>query len=145
MTAMKTSAAGRQAIIQREGVRLHAYRDSRGLWTIGVGHYSGSPYFTRWSSWTMAQVDAALASDLAPVEQAVNQSIKRPITQNQFDACSSLAFNIGISGFAGSSVVKMINVGDMATAANDFLLWDTPRELLARRESERAQFLRPHT
>ena len=43
---MITSPAGRTAIMQREGIRLRAYRDTRGLWTIGAGHCAGAPRVT---------------------------------------------------------------------------------------------------
>ena len=49
----------------------------------------------------------------------------------------SLAFNIGAGGFVGSSVVRQINAGNMQAAADDFLLWDHPPELLGRRKGER--------
>lgn len=140
---MKTSQAGLYAIQQRECSRLKAYRDSRGIWTIGVGHTGrmSPPKVWPWSSITPAQCLAYLATDLAPVEAEINRCVKVPITQNQFDALASLGFNIGCGGLAGSSVIKMINTGNITTAANDFLLWDHPAELLGRRQAERKQFL----
>lgn len=142
MVDMKTSATGRSAIMQREGINLKAYRDVRGLWTIGCGHLTPPPYFTRWSVWTPAQVDAALAIDLVKFEAAVNAAVKVPISQNAFDSCVSLAFNIGPGGFTGSTVVHKINQGDMNGASDAFLMWDRPAVLLSRRQSERAQFLK---
>lgn len=143
MIAMQTSAAGRAAITQREGMRCKAYRDTRGIWTIGIGHVSYAPFFTRWSVWTPEQADAALMSDLVKFEAAANAAIHVPISQNAFDACVSLAFNIGIAGFVNSTVVRKINAGDMHGAADAILLWDKPAVLLSRRQSERAQFLKP--
>lgn len=143
---LKTSPAGRAAIIQREGLRLKAYQDTVGVWTIGCGHTgrASPPPVHGGMTITNAQADAFLASDLAPIEAAVSQAIKRPITQNEFDACVSLAFNIGASGFIGSTVVHKINAfGDMQAAADAFLLWEKPPELKSRREGERAQFLKP--
>lgn len=140
---MKTSEAGIQAIEQREGSRMRAYRDSKCVWTIGVGHTGrmSPPKVRPWSSITPAECLAYLATDLGPVEAAINRCVKVPMTQNQFDALASLGFNIGCGGLAGSSVVKMLNVGNIAEASNDFLLWDHPSELLGRRQSERKQFL----
>jgi lysozyme len=142
---MTTSAAGRQAIALREGVRLSAYKDTRGILTIGVGHTSaaGPPPVTAGMKITMDQCDTILAHDLGDCEAAVNRAVHTPISQNAFDACVSLAFNIGAPGFIGSSVVRQINAGNMAEAADDFLMWDRPPELLGRRKGERAQFLRP--
>lgn len=142
---MITSPTGRQAIMLREGVVLHAYRDTRGILTIGVGHTTaaGPPMVLDGMTITMAQCDAILAADLAGVETAVNSAVRMPISQNAFDACVSLAFNIGAPGFIGSSVVRQINAGNIQGAADDFLMWDRPPEILGRRRGERAQFLRP--
>lgn len=140
---MKTSAAGRQAIMQREGFRNRAYRDSRGLWTIGCGHLTQPPNFTRFSVWTNAQVDAALAHDLAEFELAVNEAVHVQMTQNMFDAMVSLAFNIGAGGFRGSAVVHRLNAGEKSQAADAFMMWDKPAVLANRRAAERRQFLTP--
>lgn len=146
MLSMKMSPSGCQILAQREGVKTRAYRDTRGIWTIGVGHTSaaGAPHVYPWSTMTLPVVYATLARDLATFEAAVNRALKRPISQSAFDACVSLAYNIGGGGFAGSSVAKQINAGNMSVAADDFLLWDHPPELLTRRRAERAQFLKPN-
>ena len=142
--AMKTSPAGRAAITQREGCRLTAYRDTKGIPTIGVGHVDATPPKTVMGmTITQAQSDALLAADLASFEAAVNKAAPRGIPQNAFDACVSLAFNIGVSAFAGSTVARKLASGDMQGAADAFLMWVKPPELKGRRESERAQFLRP--
>jgi len=147
---MKTSALGVQAIAQREGRVLHAYRDTRNILTIGVGHTSaaGPPVVVEGMAITAAECDDILSRDLAQFEDAVNAALATPIAQNKlsqnaFDACVSLAFNIGAPGFRGSSVARDINNGDMQGAAEAFLLWDHPPELIGRRRGERAQFLRP--
>lgn len=140
---MKTSAAGRAAIARREGNKLKAYKDTKGIWTIGVGHTAaaGEPRPRAGMTITAAESDAILERDLANVEKAVNAAIKVPMTQNQFDAMVSLAFNIGNGGFAKSTVVKRLNAGDVAGAGEAFLLWNKPKEIIGRRKQERAQFL----
>ena len=121
---MKVSAAGRAAITQREGCRLVAYRDSRGIPTIGVGHVDMTPPTTVMGMRiTAAQADALLAADLAPVEATINDAVKVPLTQNEFDALASLGFNIGVGGLARSTVIARLNRGDRAGAAQAFLLW----------------------
>lgn len=143
--AMVTSTRGRHAIALREGVRLKCYRDTRGIPTIGVGHTSaaGPPTVDDGMVITMAECDAILARDLRHTEDAVNAAIRVTVSQNAFDACVSLAFNIGPGGFHGSSVVRHINAKDIPGAAEAFLMWDKPPELLGRRKGEQAQFLRP--
>ena len=141
---MKTSAAGRAAIAQREGNKLKAYRDTKGIWTIGVGHTAaaGAPAPKAGMTITAAQSDEILARDLADVEAAVNSAVKVKVTQNQFDAMVSLAFNIGNGSFKKSTVVKRLNAGDVAGAGAAFMLWNKPPEIIGRRKTEQAQFLK---
>lgn len=138
---MKTSAAGIAAIRQREGCRLTAYRDSVGVLTIGVGHTGRASRPLVYSDMKITQehADAILVDDLAPFEAAVNTA--GPMTQNQFDALVSLAFNIGAPAFMGSTVRRLMAAGDTAGAADAILKWDKPAVLKGRREAERAQFL----
>ena len=141
---MRVSPAGRAAIRQREGCRLTAYRDSGGIWTIGVGHVNMTPpAVTPGMRITEAEADAFLADDLAPVEATIAKYVRVPLSQNECDALASLGFNIGVGGLARSSVVSRLNKGDRAGAADAFKLWAHPSSLLGRRREERAQFLRP--
>ena len=137
------SPAGRAALMAREGCRRSAYRDSVGVPTIGVGHTgrAAPPTVEMGMTITRAQADSIFAADLAPFEAAVSAAVPASLTQNQFDACVSLAFNIGPRGFAGSTVVHRLAAGDRAGAAEAFLMWNHPSELLGRRRAERAQFL----
>ncbi len=140
---MRMSPAGIAALRTREGCVLKAYHDSVGVPTIGVGHTgrASPPTVKIGDTITMAQSDAYLAADLAPFEAALNRVVTGVLTQNQVDACLSLAFNIGEAGFVGSTVVHKINEGDLPGAADAFLMWDRPAALKARRIAERAQFL----
>lgn len=144
---MRTSPAGVATIAQREGVVLHTYLDSVGIATCCCGHTgrTSPPVPEMGQKFTQAQCNAFLAADLAPVEKALNNALKVPVTQPQWDACISLGFNIGSGGLVGSTVVHMINAGNIQGAANAFLMWDHPAELLGRRKAERAQFLAPDT
>ena len=143
---MQTSEAGVKLLMDREGVRTKAYKDSVGVWTIGVGHTAaaGPPDPRAGLTITRAQALALLANDLKSYEAAVNTAVKRPLTQNQFDACVSLCFNIGQGGFKKSTVVKRINAGDMRGAADAFMMWVKPPELRGRRAAEKLQFLTPY-
>ena len=140
---MKTSPAGRAAIAQREGNKLKAYRDTKGIWTIGVGHTAaaGAPAPKAGMTITAAQSDEILSRDLAGVEAAVNSAVKVPVSQNQFDAMVSLAFNIGNGGFKKSTIVKRLNAGDVAGAGAAFMMWNKPPEIIGRRKTEQKQFL----
>ena len=136
---MNISPAGVAAIRAREGARLHAYLDTKGIPTIGVGHTG--PEVHMGLVWTTAQVDAALQRDLAWAVAAVNADVHVPLTQNQFDALVSLVFNIGAHAFYGSSVRRQLNMHEYTNAAQDFMMWDRPAMLITRRAGEMRQFL----
>lgn len=143
---MKMSDRGRAVLSAREGVRTKAYRDSVGVWTIGIGHTSdaGPPQVTAGMSITRAEVDSIFRRDLVQYEKAVDEAITVPITQNEFDALVSFCFNIGTGGFKKSSVVRKLNAKDRKGAADAFLLWNKPPEIMGRRQGERQQFLTPY-
>lgn len=138
------SNAGLQKIIQREGVILHTYKDSVGVLTIGTGHTSaaGPPKVVPGMVITKAENDAILMKDLAPIVKQVNQTVKVPITQNQFDALVSIIFNVGPK-FLTSTCMKKLNQKDYKGAAEAIMLWNKPPEIIGRRQTEKTQFLTP--
>ena len=115
--------------------------------TAGYGHTG--PDVQIGESYSLAQAQEWLQQDLQWAEQAVTDSIVHlPFTQHQYDACVSLCYNIGISGFANSTVAHRLNMGDVQGAADAFLMWDKQhgtvlQGLLNRREDERLWFLSP--
>lgn len=142
MTAMRMSAAGRKKLMDREGVRLAAYKDSVGVWTIGVGHTAkaGPPVPKAGLRITLSECEAIFSRDLKAYESAVNGAVHVPLSQGEFDALVSLCFNIGPGAFLTSSVVKKLNMGDRAGAARAILLWNKPPEIQGRRKTEYQQF-----
>lgn len=120
---MITSANGRKFIEGWEGLFLHAYDDGTGTWTIGYGHTTpaGLPRVYPGQVITAQQADAILSSDLASVEADVNQHVKVPINQNQFDALVSFDFNTG--GLDRSSVLAAVNSRRFGLVAGDLMKW----------------------
>jgi lysozyme len=112
------SSVGKGLIAKFEGNRLKAYQDSGGVLTIGIGHTG--PEVTEDLVWTQEQVDAAFRADVDTFERAVANTIKVPVTQGQFDAMVSLAFNIGGGAFARSTLAKKLNAGDFGGASAEF-------------------------
>jgi lysozyme len=129
-------------ITKEEGVRYRAYQDSKGLWTIGVGHLikSNEPHLMK-ATLTQEDVDKLLESDLRWCDEAVANSVRVPLTQPQYDALYSLCFNIGETQFKKSTVVKRLNTGDYKGAADAILMWNKPAVLENRRKRERDLFL----
>lgn len=137
---MKLSKEGADALVRREGKRNRAYQDSKGIWTIGVGHTGND--FGPDSLWTDKQVMAAFMRDVAWSENAVN-AVRMPLNQNMFDALVSFVFNIGEKQWYASTMKKMLDMGLYSNAAMEFDRWHTPIEIIKRRNSERDQFLTP--
>jgi len=127
-----------------EGKRNKAYKDSKGLWTIGVGHLikSDEQYLLN-AVLTDQQVEDLFKSDLKWCDEAVMNSVRAPLNQNQYDALYSLCFNIGADHFKQSEVVQHINQLDYTKAADAFLNWSKPAVLKPRRQKERQLFLTP--
>lgn len=143
------SANGINFLKRREGFREKAYRDSNGNYTIGYGHkiVAGDGLGPN-SVVTPGQAETILLRDMMIAGDAVRRGIRIPISQNQFDALLSFAFNIGAGGFASSEVLKNLNAGNMAGAARAWTAnWTTaggnPTALLSRRTDERDLFLTP--
>lgn len=146
---------GLEIIKRNEGLRLTAYQDTGGIWTIGWGHTPAYPG----QSISLAQADALLASDIAWAEDAVYGATKEaPTNDNHFSAMVSFTFNVGAgqfatahergTGFRGSSVLRKHLAGDYAGAANSFLLWNKDngralKGLTRRRGEERELYLNP--
>lgn len=140
---MKTSQAGHELIKRFEGIRLVAYDDGVGVWTIGVGHTKG---VKRGDVVTMEQADQFLSEDLVEAEAAVNRCVKVPLEQCQFDALASWTFNLGAGSLSGSTMLKRLNEGDKDSAADEMLKWTRVggrvlQGLVKRRIAERIMFL----
>ena len=96
-------------IKQWEGLRLEAYQDSAGVWTIGYGHIDG---VKKGDKITKKQAKDFLHKDLSKFEEIVSKSIKVPLNDYQFAALVSFAFNVGEYAFKKSTLVKKLNKGD---------------------------------
>lgn len=146
---MKASINAINLIKRFEGSSAVAYKDSGGLWTIGVGHLIGDgkllpPEFAK--PITQARIDELLISDLAATERAINMRFTMPLEQYEYDALVSLGFNIGAGALGRSSIYKQIALGNKQKAAEHFMDWvyvkrKVVRGLVNRRKAEQALFL----
>lgn len=125
-----------------EGDILTAYQDQRGIWTIGYGHTAGvHPGQTI----TQQQAVALLASDLRTAADCVNEVVTIKLTQSQFDSLVDFVFNVGITNFQHSTLLRDINEDRFPEALAQFRLWDhcggvVNAGLLRRRNAEAAEF-----
>ena len=114
------SAQGLDLIKDFEGLRLAAYQDSAGVWTIGYGHTGGVQPGDRI---TQAEAEKLLEQDTAWAQQAVRDLVNVPLTQGQFDALTSFTFNLGAGALESSTLLKKLNAGDYAGAQAEFGKW----------------------
>jgi lysozyme len=140
----KINAAGLMLIKQFEGCRLTAYQDAVGVWTIGWGHTPA----TEGQTITQEQADALLEQDLQGFEECVNDLTDRNLTPNQFAALVSFAYNEGCGALGSSTLMRYVNAGNFADAANEFGKWIEAdgvvlQGLVRRRAAERELFLAP--
>lgn len=143
------SKTGIDLISSFEGIRLNAYDDGVGVWTIGIGTtvYPNGVKVKKGDKCTLEQAKEYFAQDLKRFESSVNNLVKVPLTQNQFDALVSLTYNIGQTAFSNSTLLKKLNAKDYVGAADQFLRWNkgggkVMKGLVRRREAERALFLK---
>lgn len=146
---MKISDNGLKKIGNEEGFVDHVYLCPAGVRTWGYGHAKKSgevepAHITQEDALELLRRDASLA------EAVVNKVVHATVSQNQFDAMVSLCFNIGGGAFAGSTLVRKLNQGDEAGAAEEFLAWCRATKngirvtlplLQKRRQRERELFL----
>lgn len=144
---MKLSNNGLALIKSFEGVRLTAYKavSTEQYYTIGYGHYG--PDVKKDMKITQAQADAYLKSDVARFEKAVNENVKVPINQNQFDALVSFTYNCGVGALQRSTLLELLNQGKYEEAAHQFDVWiksgnKVLNGLVKRRAKEKELFLR---
>ena len=124
-----------------EGFRPRAVQDDDGRWVIGYGHTASAR-----EGLTISEPDAELLLqyDLMPVVRALNEQIRQPLNQHQFDALASFAVSVGVDRFLSSDVLQRLNEGHAGQAADALIGWPsdvTVDTRLRRRAAERALFV----
>ena len=139
---MKIGSTGVDLIKHFESCKLTAYQDSVGIWTIGWGH-TGS--VKKGDIWTQGEADNILLNDLDKFEGYVNQYVKVPLTQNQFDALVSWTFNLGPGNLKSSTMLTKLNEKKYDEVPSQMKRWNKAggkvlRGLERRRNAEAVMF-----
>ena len=140
---LKINQLGLEILERAEGLRLKAYADVGGRLTIGYGH-TGQDVKAD-SFITEKHAEELLTDDLREAISAVNRLVHVVLTQNQFSALVCFVYNVGQTNFQRSTMCRLLNEGDYAGAASEFLRWDKVKGvqysgLTARRRAEKALF-----
>lgn len=125
-----------------EGRELKAYQCSAGVWTIGYGHTKG---VKEGDEITSSEAEQLLVEDLTAISNDLNRLVNVAVTEGQYIALLSLAFNIGATALKKSTLLFKLNHGDYSGAADEFNKWvyaggKVSDGLKRRREAERNLF-----
>ena len=147
---MQISDEGLEIIKRHEGFRSHPYRDAVGIPTIG---YGATYYPVTGRRVTMTdpplsepQASALLEAMVDRFAAGIRRYAQVPLTQRQFDALVSWAYNVGLEAARTSTLMRKLNTGDYEGAADELPRWNRAggrvlRGLTRRRAEERALFL----
>ena len=139
---MNYSKSGLQLTERFEGCKYVAYQDQRGIWTLGYGHTFG---VVEGMACTQEQAEAWLIADTAWAVSVVNKYVAITVTQGEFDAMTDFVFNVGAGNFEHSALLRLVDAGQFAQAAEEFEKWDhcggqVVAGLLRRRLAEAQEF-----
>lgn len=142
---MRASKNALDLVKQFESCRLYAYEDQGGVWTVGWG--TTGPGINERTSVSQGIADAMLKSDIAQLGEHITPLVGLITNQDQFDALVSLVYNIGITAFKNSTMLKKIRAHDLKGAAEEFDKWVHVHKvvsdgLVRRRKAEKALFSR---
>jgi GH24 family phage-related lysozyme (muramidase) len=137
------------ARVRKDGL-VYPYHDVVGFPTIGIGHLLSREKWEDLSKYPPLTVDEAVQFKMRDLEKfcaSVEAMIKVQVTDNQFGAIVSLAFNVGTGAIRASSLLKKLNRGDpLDEVAQEFLKWNKAggivyKGLTRRRVAEMKLFL----
>lgn len=146
---------GVEIIKEMEGFRAKKYICPAGKPTIGYGHViRNNEKYLENAELTKYEATKLLLSDAAIAERELLQSVNVPLNENQKSALISFIYNLGITKFNKSTLLKKLNAGDYQGAADELLRWtkayvggqkvELPG-LVKRRKLERGLFLEKPT
>ena len=141
-SAERVGPEGLALIKEFEGLSLKAYKCPADVWTIGYGTTRGVKPGQVISE---AEAEAMLRADVDRFAKGVAESVKVPLAQHQFDALVTFAYNVGLGAFRTSTLLRLLNKGEYASAAKQFARWNRAGNralpgLTRRREAERKLF-----
>jgi len=136
--------AGLNLIRESEGCVLTAYLCPANVWTIGFGHTDPENAY-QGNSISQERANQLLDKDLRYFIDEVRMAVRVPITDNQFSALVSFAFNVGIGALSESTLLRELNYENYDLAADQFLRWNRANDrvlpgLTTRRKKEQQLF-----
>lgn len=118
---MHLSSRGLSLMRSFEALKLEAYQDQHGVWTIGWGHTAG---VKEGETCTAEQAGDWQQQDVLTAENAVNRYVDVALNQNQFDALVDFTYNLGAGSLQGSTLLHLLNQHLYSAAALEFPKWN---------------------
>ena len=148
---MITGKKGVLIIEQFEGFEPKMYKDAVGLPTIGYGTLidTKEEQWLKTATITKDQAEVLLRRELGMIERNLNIMLKKAVSQNQFDAMVSFAYNLGIANLRASTLLKKVNKNPAdSTIRDEFMKWvhaggKVLRGLQTRRKAEADLYFTP--
>ena len=139
---MQISEKGISLIKHFEGCGLKAYQDSVGIWTIGYGTIKG---VKEGDQITQDEAEHLLQEEMPEYEGYINEMVKVPLEQNQFDALCSWVFNLGPNNLKSSTLLKVLNESRYDEVPEQIVRWNKAggqvlQGLVKRRQAEADMF-----
>lgn len=133
----------REFIQGKEGLKLDAYKDTGGVWTIGYGHIKN---VKQGDKITKEEAEKFYMDDFKEHIKPLN-NVKVPLSENEKIALASFIYNVGPNAFKNSTLLKKLNNGDKKGAAQEFDKWiydngKIQNGLVNRRKNEKNLFLK---
>jgi len=111
-------------IVFYEGEKLTSYRDTGGIWTVGVGHTSDEKFkVQKGQTITKEFSRELLRHDLKEAENFVKTLVKVPLNENQYGALVSFTFNLGGGQLKVSTLLKKLNAGNYKAIPTELNKW----------------------
>ncbi len=139
---MNISEEGLSLIKKFEGCELKAYRCAANVLTIGYGTTKG---VTEDMEITKEEAESILKEEMHEYEGYINDMVKVPLKQNQFDAMVSWVFNLGSTNLSSSTLLKKLNNSEYDEVPSQIKRWNKAGGkvldgLIRRREAEALLF-----
>lgn len=140
MTGAGAVAIAGTMLTDLEGVRYTPYYDVAGVLTVCYGHTGAD--IIKGKTYSPAECKSMLDKDLQPFVRSVERSVKVPTNEYQKAALISFSYNVGVTAFERSSLLRQLNAGNYQAACDGLRQWTYAggkqwKGLMNRREVER--------
>jgi lysozyme len=141
---MEVNKAGKDLIKRFEGCKLKAYKCPAGLWTIswGLTFYPDGTKVKEGDVITQQQAEDYFNAIVDDFAKKVDALIKSNVTDNNFSALVSFAYNVGMGNFQRSTLLRKVNANPKdKTILAEFKKWtrangEVLKGLVRRRDAE---------